>query len=373
MSITACCRANDRMNDITSSWQVDHQPILGPFYNLYNPDVVYEPGKPYPYKMWFFGWAAEENNISTVGGDAIYHARSKDLTHWEVYAGDGKWASSDDPSKFVSVLHRGKEIWNCWAAGDPSVVKKGSIYYMAYSSVGVETVKEADGKDHLKLINCVMGAKSKDGINWEPTAKPILIWKDEFVKRWDISTGDTQKLPDEYYGSYHRPSLMWDNNRWKIWFDYYHPGTFLSMGYAENKGDFMQPSAWKVLRAEKQPLLKDYPNPCVVKVGRQYYALSDAPNYPEKLGGDGRLLTLAVSANGTDWKYIGYIRPEGMASSHVPQALVLKNDGTEWLYVFYPWKPETVKDKPWDYRYKQIRMMRIKVSELKILTASVEK
>jgi hypothetical protein len=29
--------------------------------------------------MWLFGWAAEENNSSTVGGDAIYHARSKDM------------------------------------------------------------------------------------------------------------------------------------------------------------------------------------------------------------------------------------------------------------------------------------------------------
>ncbi|MHB1462373.1 MAG: hypothetical protein ACYC1M_13895 [Armatimonadota bacterium] len=354
----------DRMVDLTSKWEVDHKPILGPFYNLYNASVVHEPSKPYPFKMWLFGWAAEENNISTVGGDAIYHTRSKDMLHWEVYAGDDKWVSSDQPAKFASVLYRGKEIWNCWAAGDPSVVKKGNAYYMAYSSVGVETVKEADGTDHLKLINCVMGAKSNDGIKWEITKKPILIWKDEFVKRWDISTGDTSKLPDEYYGSYHRPSLMWDGGRWKIWFDYYHPGTFLSMGYAENKADFMDPSSWQVLRADKQPLLKDYPNPCVIKVGKRYFAFSDAPNYPEPLGGDGRLLTMAQSKNGIDWTYMGYIRPEGMASSHVPQALVLKQKGVEWLYVFYPWKPETVKEKPWDYRYKEIRTMRIRVSDL---------
>ena len=56
------------MTDLTSKWEVNHQPILGPFYNLYNPCVVHEPGQPYPYKMWLFGWAAEENNISTGGG-----------------------------------------------------------------------------------------------------------------------------------------------------------------------------------------------------------------------------------------------------------------------------------------------------------------
>ena len=62
------CWAAERMTDLTSKWEVNHQPILGPFYNLYNPCVVHEPGQPYPYKMWLFGWAAEENNISTGGG-----------------------------------------------------------------------------------------------------------------------------------------------------------------------------------------------------------------------------------------------------------------------------------------------------------------
>jgi hypothetical protein len=53
-----------------------------------------------------------------------------------------------------------------------------------------------------------------------------------------------------------------------------------------------------------------------------------------------------------------------MASSHVPQALLLKEDGVEWLYVFYAWKPQTVKEKPLDFRYKEIRAMRIRVGDL---------
>ncbi len=66
----------DRMTDLTSKWEVNHQPILRPFYNLYNPCVVHDPGQLHPHKMWLSGWAAEESNISTVGGDAFYHARS---------------------------------------------------------------------------------------------------------------------------------------------------------------------------------------------------------------------------------------------------------------------------------------------------------
>jgi hypothetical protein len=35
-----------------------------------------------------------------------------------------------------------------------------------------------------------------------------------------------------------------------------------------------------------------------------------------------------------------------------------------WNGVLYAWKPETVKEKAWDYRYKEIRTMRIRVSDL---------
>lgn len=39
-------------------------------------------------------------------------------------------------------------------------------------------------------------------------------------------------------------------------------------------------------------------------------------------------------------------------------------DSVEWLYVLYAWKPETAKEMSWDYRYKEIRTMRIRVSDL---------
>jgi len=96
----------------------------------------------------------------------------------------------------------------------------------------------------------------------------------------------------------------------------------------------------------------------VVKAGRWYYSLSDAAGYPANLGGDGRLLTLAESGDGLKWRILGHIRPEGMASSHVPEAIVERDASGLWLVVFYSWKPAGEAGKPWDYRYKEIRWMR---------------
>ena len=151
---------------------------------------------------------------------------------------------------------------------------------------------------------------------------------------------------------------MFDQGRWRLWFDYFHPGTFVSLGYAENDGDFTNPEDWKVVRAGKNPLLKDWPNPEVVKAGNMYYAFCDAPYYPDSLGGDTRQLTMARSKDGLDWEILGHIRPEGLASSHVPQALVLPEDGKTMLYLFYAWKPPRQEGKPWDFRYKKIRYIK---------------
>ncbi len=156
---------------------------------------------------------------------------------------------------------------------------------------------------------------------------------------------------------------MWDRNRWRIWFDYLQPGRFASMGHAENKGDFMSPENWKVTRAGDHPVPADWVNPSVIKVGREYYSFSDAAGYPPAYGGDGRLVTIARSPDGLTWHILGHIRPEGMASAHVPEAFL---DGQR-LHVFYSWKPESGAGKPWDYRYKEIRSMSIAVTDLRRL------
>ncbi|MFA5810434.1 MAG: hypothetical protein WC935_08930, partial [Thermoleophilia bacterium] len=70
-----------------SSWERDTQPLLYNFNNMYGPCVV-ETGGEYRFKMWFFGWSARHANQGAgwPGCDAIFHARSKDLRHWEVYS-----------------------------------------------------------------------------------------------------------------------------------------------------------------------------------------------------------------------------------------------------------------------------------------------
>ena len=94
-----------------------------------------------------------------------------------------------------------------------------------------------------------------------------------------------------------------------------------------------------------------------MKIGARYLNFSDAPGYPGEMGGDGRQITMAESSDGLAWKVLGHIRPEGRESSHVPEAFVTKVRGHTMLYVFYAWKPETVSDAKWDFRYKEIRCM----------------
>ncbi len=347
-----------RLNDLTPGWEVREKPILWGFHNLYNPQVVHEPGAEYPFKMWFFGYAAEDNNPKYPGGDAIYHARSKNLDDWEVYIGDGRWDASMDARRFVPVLYPDPEAFDNMASGDPSVVRHGGVYYMAYSGVRFDTRRAEDGKDHLYLENAVMGACSRDGIHWTRTKKPIIMWARERDVPWEIVDGKIPPCPKGYYGAYHRPALLFDEGKWRLWFDYMYPGTFVSMGYAENQGDFMDPGQWRVARAAREPLLKDWPNTAVVRDGGTYYAVSDAPNYPPEMGGDGRQLTLATSPDGIGWTVQGHLRPNGPASSHVPEALVIDRGGKRWLYIFYSWKPACEPGKEWDFRYKEIRYMR---------------
>jgi hypothetical protein len=353
----------ERLVDLTSEWEFDHQAVLGPFHNLYNPCIVKVEDVEYPYRMWFFGWAVKDSNPwgERFLGDAIFHARSRDLREWELYAGDDEggratWDTTGDPARWVPVVSALDAGFEEAIAGDPSVVWRHGSYTMAFSSVWFEAHAETTPQ-HLWVISCIMGARSRDGIHWERTRRPILIWDKEYEVRMDAA-GGVFKTPEGYAGAYHRPSLMHDDGRWKLWFDYMLPGTFVSLGYAEDAGDFMDPAQWRVLNCGDSPQLRDWPNASVVKVGGRYLSFSDAPGYPADLGGDGRQITLAESPDGTAWTVLGHVRPEGRASSHVPEAFVTEVDGQSWLYVLYAWKPETVGDATWDFRYKEIRCMR---------------
>lgn len=345
-----------RLRDLTAEWETPATDLLWGFRNLYNPDVVAVRGdEEYPFRMFLFGWAADDDNPGYPGADAVFVARSRDLLKWEVYSGDAGWDTTMTPSRWVPVLCADAKPYDNVHNGDPSVVVRDGTFYMAFSSVGFDTVTDADGTQHTCVISCVMGARSADGIAWEKTAAPILIWDQEYVNRWAIVDGKIPGPPPGYQGSYHRPCLMRDKGRWRLWFDYFLEGTFVSMGYAENDGDFMDPADWKVVRAGDRPLLRDWPNTSVVRAGTEYYAFSDAPGYPTDWGGDGRQLTVARSRDGIEWEVQGHLRPCPGQSSHVPEALVHTDAEGTWLYLFYSWKPEV---QPWDYRYKSIRFMR---------------
>ena len=69
-----------------SAWIRDERALICNFHNMYQPCVIEMPDGAYPYRMWFFGWATADGNPDIPGCDAVYHARSRDLNHWEKMA-----------------------------------------------------------------------------------------------------------------------------------------------------------------------------------------------------------------------------------------------------------------------------------------------
>lgn len=85
------------------------------------------------------------------------------------------------------------------------------------------------------------------------------------------------------YGSYHRPSILFENGVFEMWFDYWTPRG-VAMGYVENHGEFLNPDDWQVIRAGKNPCLWEFPNPDVIRVGDRYYAYGDPGGYADHPG-----------------------------------------------------------------------------------------
>lgn len=313
--------------DITNEFLVHEGHILENFRNLYNAKVVKVEDTEYPYRLWIFGETVSEGNPLFDGYDAIFYGRGKDLDHWEMYCGGDDYDTTMNPDRWMPVMTAGSEDFDSFHNGDPSVVYKDGVFYMAFSSVGL-LVK--DGYKNY-IVNCVMGAESRDGIHWTKSKQPILIWEKEYEESW---AADTPVPPST--GGYHRPSLLFDEGKWKIWFDYYLPGTFLAMGYAECEGDFLNAGDWKIVNAEYDPQLKNWPNPAVTKIGDTYYAFSDAPGYDASNGPQfGRQITMAVSKDGKQWEVIGKMNPEPGYGTHLPEPYVEVRNGKTWLYIFY--------------------------------------
>jgi hypothetical protein len=372
----------------------------------------------YPYRAWFFGWSVADSNPNLVpineqpqqdgivyANDAIFYARSKSLTSgWEVWCGRdpvtnqvtaASWNSTMNASLWKPVLYRSSSSsisadFDSAAVGDPSVVhyvdptNYNSLYYMAYSSVGYKII---NGVGYY--INCIMGATSTNGIDWITSSAPILEWENE---RTNPYVPGAAWGPPNYYGAYHRPSLMLDDNKWKLWFDYYTPDSskWLCLGYAENtninnflNGNLTSPpvgqSKWTVMRANNNPVLENWPNPNVIKINNKFYSFADSssasppskPGIPATyLGGDGRITAIAESYDGINWQKTGMLLPDSLDCSNIPEGFVSEESDGTWLYLFYAWKPKTPELQEFEFRYKKVKYIKKKIVDTTSWTLS---
>jgi hypothetical protein len=164
-------------------------------------------------------------------------------------------------------------------------------------------------------------------------------------------------------GDFHRPSLHWQEGKWRLWFDYWLPEKGVCVGYAENAGEFGAPGGFRITHDLREPVIEQWPNPEVIRVGRLYYCFGDPPGYPTKPGESpwkSRQMRAAVSPDGTHWTKLDFIPPDEDADAcHVPQALVTTGDGKQWLYLFYATQIGYRKgDGNYHYQYDRIRAMR---------------
>jgi len=339
----------------STPWQRDPTPLLDGFVNMYNPCVVEVDEGP-RYRMWFFGWAASHTNEDIPGCDAIFHARSADLASWEVYAGeaDGEsvWDRDGRPELWVPVLTAGDRWYEAWHVGDPSVVQVRGDFYMAYSA----TSRHFDPVEGYPstMVQCVLGAVSEDGIHWEKGEHPLLF------REGDKPAPEPE--PDRI-GDFHRPSLLYENGRFRLWFDYWIPQRGVCTGHAVNRGRFLEAEGFRVTHELTQPVLENWPNPAVVRVGNYLYCFGDPPGYPVPPGGDAwqsRQLREAVSRDGLDWEVLPFVPPDDdVEACHVPQPLVTKRDGRTWLYLLYSTQVGTRRgDGVYHFQYDSIRAMR---------------
>jgi hypothetical protein len=379
-----------------SDWERYNKPVMDGFMHAYNPCIIEVPDNLYPFRMWFFGWIMEDCNPEYLGCDAIYHARSKDLTSWEVFCKDGSWDKTKNISLWASVLrtpenapriydagntadlawadpsNRGNS-YDTWHTGDPSVVYKDGLYYMAYSATSYDLISKVEGYDHA-LVQCVMGATSVDGINWHRTEKPLLIAKEDLKNKFPPDPAPGR------IGDFHRPSLLWDesNNKWMLYFDYSYNGCH--MGMAENKGDF-RGDDFVFTHPLEQPLILNWDNPEIVKIRSDLYlSFADPAGYSFKVppgktksGWPSRQINMAISEDGIHWKKEYIIPPDrGIDACHVPQTILRKEKGETWLYLFYAtqvgWRDNGVKynrfegkEDEYNWFYDQIRFMRQKI------------
>lgn len=347
--------APDRQTDRSALWTRAGRNVIAGFRNMYNLHVLRVPDRAFPYRGWFFGWAASDCNRGIPGYrgcDAVFAARARALDGpWQVYADDGRWDATGSPALWRPVVSPDDTWFDEWHNGDPSVARVGRTFYMAYSAVGHNRDRVPAGApgDRDGSLLCIRGAASEDGVHWRRSDRPILLHAPD-VGAPTVSEGDAHA-----FGSYHRPTLLREGGRFRLWFDYWagrEKG--LAMGYAENRGDFLNAHDWRVVRADDDPCLAQFPNPDVVRAGDLLHAFGD-PAVDGEHPWRSRKIVEAVSRDGLRWLVLGQVRPDADAEAiHVPEALVRRADGRTVLDLFYACQ---VGGAPYDYRYDRIRRM----------------
>ena len=357
-----------------NGWIRDEKNLITNFYSMYQPEVIYVPewddGERYPYLMWFFAWSYNQENDAAgeypgyPGGDAIFLARAKALEGpWEIYSidygtGEYYWDTEQNPFYWYPVITC-QDVWyDSWHVGDPSVVYQDGVFYMAYSAMGCDEdmipshlAGDSDGN-----ASCIMGAVSTDGINWTRSDSPLLVWEGE---RGYVEAEDR----NSWYGGHQRPSLMFEDGIWKMWFDYKEN----QIGYAECSGDFLT-GEWTEVRGGNQPLLSgvDFD---VVKIGSVYYAYGDPyidwykiqddeiPYYSDDSNRwSQRQIVEYQSLDGINWTVAGWFRPDsGYDANQIPQVFLDHKENR--VCIFYATQRGKRESSTYDWRWDNIRMM----------------
>lgn len=357
-----------------NGWLRDEKNLITNFYSMYHPEVVYVPEwdteDGYPYLMWFFAWAYNQENDAAgqypgyPGGDAIFLARAKALEGpWEVYSLNYRteeffWDAEQKPYFWYPVITCQDTWYDSWHVGDPSVVYKDGLFHMAYSSMGCDEdlIPSHHGNDTDGNASCIMGAVSQDGINWTRSEKPLIVWEGEkgFNEKTDRNS---------WYGGHQRPSLTFEDGKWKMWYDYKEN----QVGYAECDGDFLTGN-WTELRSGSNPLFTgvDFD---VVKIGSVYYGYGDPyiswckikddqiPSYsddPSKWSQ--RQIVEYQSLDGINWTPTGWFRPDsGYDAIQIPQVFLDHKNGR--VCIFYATQRGKRESTSYDWRWDNIRMM----------------
>lgn len=383
-------------------WIRDEKNLITNFYSMYCPEVVYMPekdnGTDYPYFMYFFAWAYTQENDPIPGeyegfkgGDAIFMARAKQLEGpWEIYMGDDKWDTTMSPKLWVPVIVATDTPDSNWHVGDPSVVYKDGIFYMAFSGMGTDLdgIPSHKPGDTDGNTSCIKLATSTDGIHWDISEEPILIWENEI--------GHDDRNSSSYYGGYQRPSLMYEDGIWKCWFDYAASSHGQRVGYAENRGDIFNPNDWKRINVlTKEDDWKEFGTKTimgvdfeVIKIGSTYYAYGDPyldwfgirddklPKLSSAIDPSGwsrRQIVEYQSKDGLNWKVTGYFLPDtGYDASQIPQPFI--DHKNQRVCIFYATQRGTKYSKTsYDWRWDNIRFMYKSLSDFESNTTDPER